>query len=227
MEDARANDNLSQKRQMWEQRWQSKDLSEFAWFSEEPPPELLELLTKPSLPQGAALDLGCGAGVVTARLAHSFRPAVGIDIAIAAVAEAKRKAEHRGAEPTFVAAAAPILPFRSSRFALVFDRGCLQAIPRRLWPAYFSEVERLLVPGGMLQLFCSRARRVGGVVGKRGARMLVRRLKGRRRPEGLSESVLLGLAQPRLTALDVRASSFVTAAGRQRDALYGLFVKAR
>lgn len=165
------------RRRAWERRWQQRRPSEPRWFRPKPPPEFVRLLEGTELPNGAALDLGCGAGIVTAHLARRFRPAVGMDIALGAVQQARRHARAAGLSPAFVHAEAPILPFRSEAFAFVFDRGCLLNIRRKLWPKYFREVERVLKPRGMLQVY---GRTLPPLFSRLGMRLRVKRLVRRR-----------------------------------------------
>lgn len=140
----------------WERKWRQHGASEFAWETEEPPAELSRLLETGALPAGAGLDLGCGAGAATSHISRFLAPTVGVDVAMEALHRARSLARETGAAPTFTLAEAPTLPFRDGVFALIFDRGCLHNIARPLWPAYFREIDRLLAPGGMFQLFVVR-----------------------------------------------------------------------
>jgi SAM-dependent methyltransferase len=141
---------MGRERQRWEVLWQRRSGPELEFYQPEPPEQLHRLLADVPLPPGGALDVGCGSGVVTAFLARSFVPTVGIDVSHSALRRARGRA---GDEKTaFVVAEAPVLPFRAERFALVFDRGCMHNIPPPAWPLYLQESERVLVPGGVHQL---------------------------------------------------------------------------
>ena len=140
----------------WERKWRERPASEFAWHTDAPPPELSRLLESGALPPGAALDLGCGDGIAAQRMARALTPTTGVDVAMGAARRARQLAREAGVAPSFVVAEAPSLPFRDGAFALIFDRGCLQNVARPLWPAYFREAERLLGPGGLLQVFVVR-----------------------------------------------------------------------
>src|ERR1041385_21654 len=167
------------KRDMWESRYRERDLSQFFWYRADAPPELKTLMESERRPtSGAAIDLGCGPGVMTVYLSQYMRPAVGVDIAHAAVAQAKRLAEEQDSAARFLVVEAPALPFRSGSAGLIFDRGCLQAIPRSAWPKYFGEVDRLLQPGGQLWLYCS-APTSARLLTRRGLRTVAGRLVGR------------------------------------------------
>lgn len=147
---------VSQARETWEREWGERPGPEFPWYLDEAPPELRGLAEGERRPAGAALDLGCGDGVVTRYLAGSFGTAIGVDFALAALDRARSEGRAGPGRQLFVAAEAPRLPFRPASFAFVFDRGCLQNVPRRRWREYLREVDALLRPGGLFQLYCSR-----------------------------------------------------------------------
>lgn len=159
----------SDRRALWEDRWRARNGPDFDWYLSEPPPELVALLEEGAVPPGAALDLGCGDGVSTACLAEHLGPAIGIDIAL----EAVRRASERGDGARFLVAEVPLLPIREGAISFVFDRGCLQQIPKRMWPRYFDEVDRVLRPGGSFQLYVTKRDPSAGSP----ARRLVRRLR--------------------------------------------------
>ena len=209
---------------MWETRYRHRDLSEFFWYREEAPPELRKLMEGDGRPgSGAALDLGCGPGVMTVYLARYLSPAVGVDIAHAAVLQAKHLAEEQGSAARFMVVEAPDLPFRSGAFGLIFDRGCLQAISRGAWPKYFTEVERVLQPGGRLWLYCSTVAEARPL-SRRGLRRMARRLAGRKGPRSLSDTIVRHLP-PSMEVVELEDRRFRTPAGRNRLLVYGLFRK--
>jgi len=139
----------------WERQWRGRPDAEFTWSLAEAPPQLRDLVEAGGLGSGAAVDLGCGAGTATAYLAGHFSPAVGLDLAEAAVRQARAAAVEP--RPAFAVADAARLPLATGRLAFAFDRGCLQNLPGSRWAAYFAEVERVLAPGGVLQVLVSRA----------------------------------------------------------------------
>jgi SAM-dependent methyltransferase len=211
------------KRAMWEARYRERDLSEFFWYRDEAPPELVRLMEGPRKPTaGGALDLGCGPGVMTVYLSQFLRPTVGADIAHAAVVRARALAEERDSLARFMVVEAPVLPFRSEAFGLVFDRGCLQSIPRGSWPSYFREVERVLRPGGFLWLYCSTVSRPP-LLSKRGLRFMARRMLGRAR--GSLAEIIQAQLPSSVETLELENRSFTTPAGKSRVLVYGLFRK--
>jgi SAM-dependent methyltransferase len=143
---------MGRERQRWEVLWRRRAGPELEFYQPEPPQQLSRLLEEVPLPPGGALDVGCGPGVVTAFLARSFRPAVGQDISHNALRRARDRVRDEKGTAAFVVAEAPVLPFGAERFALVFDRGCMHNIPPTEWPRYLQEAERVLLPGGVLQL---------------------------------------------------------------------------
>jgi SAM-dependent methyltransferase len=220
------------RRDRWEQRWKQRTAEDFRWYLPDAPKELKALLERPDRPQGSALDLGCGNGVATAYLAEHFDLAIGIDIAHAATLQARDRAREKGASATFVVAQAPILPFRAGSFALIFDRGCLQNMPRAAWAGYFREVERLLTAGGMLQLYVSRpgGRLPGPIAWARSVKTLIRRLlRGKPRPSALflSPTLIRRLVPPSFAEVAMDQFEFrAKEGGGIRMFVYGLFRKS-
>ena len=104
------------RRRRWEGRWQQRTGSEFCWYLDAPPPELTSLVEEHVLPSGAALDLGCGSGVATTYLAKHFSPALGLDIAVGAVSQARDFARGQGVHPSFLVAEVPVLPLQDGAF---------------------------------------------------------------------------------------------------------------
>jgi len=217
------------RRETWERQWQQHAGEEFGWYLREVPGELKDMLARPDRPSGGVLDVGCGNGIATAFLADHFHPAVGLDIALGATRQAKELAAGQGAAASFVVAEVPRLPFRDRAFGLVFDRGCLQAVPREAWPAYFAEVDRLLEPRGMLQLFVSKpVRPLPSLLSPRGMRARVRRISGRRSggPGFLSVSLIRELAPKSLEELTLDEFEFTTKGNKKRIFIHALYRKA-
>lgn len=164
-------------REDWERRWATTPDAGFDWFTgDQVPEELAELLARDDLLAGAALDVGCGSGNITVRIAERFRPTIGFDVALPAI----RKARQRGRDGLhFVVAASPDFPFPDEAFAFIFDRGCLQHVPRATWPIYFESLQRMLVPGGLAELLIP-GQQPPRALSVRGIRARVAKLRGRR-----------------------------------------------
>ncbi|MGQ0668330.1 MAG: class I SAM-dependent methyltransferase [Actinomycetota bacterium] len=214
-------------RRLWETDWEEHAGPEFPWHLDEPPSQLRELVERGGLPDGAVLDLGCGYGVATAYLARFFRPAVGVDIAFGAVRQARRLASQKGAPVTLVIAEAPVLPFRAGAFALIFDRGCLQVIPKESWHAYFLEVDRLLRSGGVFQLLASKSARPS-VLSVRGVKSRIRRIVSGGMgggPQFASYALIARLLPASMETVVLEQFPYGTSTERVRHFLHGIFRK--
>lgn len=164
-----------ERRERWTNRYQRMDGEQFGWFLPVAPRQLIELLDGPSAPKpGRALDLGCGPGVATCELSGRFDQAAGLDYAYPALERARERLAAEGRTAWLLAADAAGLPFCGGSFNLLFDRGCLQNIPRGRWEAYFREVTRVLTLEGVLQLLCSRTTRRPKLLSARGIKVRLR-----------------------------------------------------
>lgn len=220
---------LSRSQSKWERRYREHPSASFGWYLDHPPDQLVDLVERRlSLSdRGAALDLGCGPGVASNYLAGFFGSVVGVDISLSAVRQARDRVRIGGATPTFVVAAAPILPFGDETFSLEFDRGCLQCLPRRQWKAYFAEAARLLRPGGTLQLFVSSpTRRFPPMLSRKGIRARLRWYVRRRGIRIFSHDELRALSAPHLDCLAMEDSPFQLTTGTLRTMTHAVFQKA-
>jgi len=145
--------HVSKLSKRWETKYQQRG-TDLQWYIPEPPEQLVSQLETGGIPEGPALDVGCGPGVASRYLAARFHPTIGLDFSITAMRMALQSATERGPSPRYIAANAAVLPFRETTFSFVFDRGCLQDLPRIWWKAYFEEVARVLRPDGIFQLLC-------------------------------------------------------------------------
>ena len=98
------------------------------------------------------LDVGCGTGEITARLAELYPKAilVGVDLIERHLELAKTRCAGLGGRAVFRQADAFALPFADASFDLVVCRHMLQAVPRP--QAAMAEMVRVLRPGGRLHL---------------------------------------------------------------------------
>jgi arsenite methyltransferase len=100
------------------------------------------------------LDVGCGAGTDTLIAAQMVGPTgsvKGIDMTPGMVAKARRSTSEMGLDTvTIVEGSAEHLPFTDASFDVVISNGVIDLIPDK--DAVFSEIVRVLRPGGRIQL---------------------------------------------------------------------------
>lgn len=98
------------------------------------------------------LDLGCGTGEITARMAELFPHAriTGVDLIASHLEIARDKSARFGDRVTFREADAFELPFAAGSFDLVVCRHVLQAIPTP--ERVLAEIVRVSRPGGRLHV---------------------------------------------------------------------------
>jgi len=146
-------DRTAHLRQKWERIYEAGNESNHFWFVDRLPDEVVALLEETEVVKGCALDVGCGAGILTMLLAGHFQAVAGIDIAESGIRRAFDAAQASDPAPHFVVGDATGIPFANDGFDYVLDRGCLHLIARERWPDYFADVERVMKVGGRFQLF--------------------------------------------------------------------------
>lgn len=105
------------------------------------------------LPPGArVLDLGCGTGEISSRLAHAFPDAevVGVDVLPVHVEHASRRFADLAPRLSFRTGDGFALEFEDDGFDLAVCRHMLQSVPRP--ERVVAELVRVLKPGGRLHL---------------------------------------------------------------------------
>jgi arsenite methyltransferase len=105
-------------------------------------------------PGERVLDLGSGAGtdsLVAAQMVGDQGHVTGIDMTSAMLAKARAAAAEMGIRNVeFVEGEAEHLPFPDESFDVVISNGVIDLIPDK--DAVFSELGRVLVPGGRMQI---------------------------------------------------------------------------
>jgi ubiquinone/menaquinone biosynthesis C-methylase UbiE len=103
-------------------------------------------------PAARILDLGCGSGEITRRLAELFQHAtlLGIDILEGNLAHARTANAAFGARVEFRQGDAFALPLEDASFDLVVCRHMSQAVPG--FPRVLAEIDRVLRHGGVVHL---------------------------------------------------------------------------
>jgi SAM-dependent methyltransferase len=117
------------------------------------PPELKAFVKEHDGPPGRALDLGCGTGKNTVYLARHGWEAVGVDISLVAILQARWRAFTADARCQFHRADVTDLHFLKDPFDQALDIGCLHSLPLDGREPYASEVVRLTRPGGWYMLY--------------------------------------------------------------------------
>jgi len=120
--------------------------AEAIWPQEEP------IFARHSPRSGNVLDVGCGTGEITARLAERFPESsfIGVDLEEAHLERARSRCAPFGARVDFRYGDALSLPFPDEQFDLVVCRHLLQAVPDA--PQVVREIRRVLRPGGRAHL---------------------------------------------------------------------------
>lgn len=100
------------------------------------------------------LDLGCGAGtdsLVAVQMVGPEGSVAGVDMTPAMLAKARRAATELGVtNAEFVEAEVESLPFPDESFDVVISNGVIDLVPDK--DAVYSEIYRVLVPGGRVQI---------------------------------------------------------------------------
>jgi SAM-dependent methyltransferase len=101
-------------------------------------------------PAGRVLDVGCGTGEITARLAARFPDCslVGVDLEEPHLERARARCEPFGERVRFQVADALALSFPDATFDMAVSRHVLQALPDA--PRAVAEMVRVVRPGGRL-----------------------------------------------------------------------------
>jgi ubiquinone/menaquinone biosynthesis C-methylase UbiE len=99
---------------------------------------------------GAALEIGCGAGFVSAHVAETFEVIVTATDADPQMLAVARKKNGSIDNVTFSEADAGALPYGDSEFDLVIAQNVLHHVPD--WRKAADEVARVLRPGGLFVL---------------------------------------------------------------------------
>ena len=105
-------------------------------------------------PGERVLDLGCGAStdsLVAVQMVGSEGRVTGIDMTVEMLAKARRAAAQIAAgNVEFVEGQIEHLPFPEESFEVVISNGVIDLVPDK--DAVFSEIHRVLVPGGRIQI---------------------------------------------------------------------------
>lgn len=121
------------------------------WDTGVSPPELHAFIA--AHPPGRALDLGCGTGTNVITLAQHGWQVTGVDFAVSAIAEARRKARAANALADLRVGDVTRLNSVTSPFDLILDIGCFHGLSPAGQATYASSVKQLLAPNGAFLLY--------------------------------------------------------------------------
>jgi ubiquinone/menaquinone biosynthesis C-methylase UbiE len=126
------------------ERWRSSELGRITDHIEE---EVILGLVEPVFGKHV-LDVGCGDGLLSVRLAREGAQVTGLDSDPRMLESARRRAGSARVRPTFVDGSAEALPFPDGSFdiALAITVLCLLSEPKKA----FREMARVLRPGGRI-----------------------------------------------------------------------------
>jgi len=121
------------------------------WDTGISPPELMEFIRLNS--PGRALDLGCGTGTNVITLAENNWEVIGIDFAIRAINEARRKSKGKGLKAEFHIGDVTKLSFIQGKFDLILDIGCFHSLMKEEKVRYTENLSNFLADGGYFLIY--------------------------------------------------------------------------
>ncbi|MFN2275095.1 MAG: class I SAM-dependent methyltransferase [Anaerolineales bacterium] len=121
------------------------------WDTGISPPELLEYIDR--APAGRALDLGCGTGTNSIRMAWAGWTVVGVDLSRLAIRRARQKARQASVTVDFRRLNVVELPGLIGPFDLALDIGCFHSLENEERLSYLNRLLQLLPPGADYLLY--------------------------------------------------------------------------
>lgn len=133
----------------WEYLYKTSTAQQLPWELGGPDVCLVQLIEQKKIPAKATvLDIGCGLGSAAVYLAALGYRVTAIDLSPTAIEKAKQKSQHVGVTVSWLVGDAVTIKLPRQRFDLVYDRGCLQHLPREQWTPYRQQVVKALKPKG-------------------------------------------------------------------------------
>lgn len=121
------------------------------WNTGISPPELISFIKQH--PPGQAIDLGCGVGVNLLALGKAGWQVTGVDFALKAVVEARRRLIKAGIPGDVRAGDVTRLEKVRGKYDLVLDIGCYHGLTLAGRNNYRRNLEEILKPGGHFLLY--------------------------------------------------------------------------
>jgi cyclopropane fatty-acyl-phospholipid synthase-like methyltransferase len=135
------------------QSWEAAYEGEPPWEIGAPQPEFRRLVDDGEI-RGEVLDVGCGTGENALLLASRGHLVVGVDGAAGAIERARKKAEERRLQVTFLVHDALDLGALRHRFTTAIDSGLFHVFDDARRKRYVDSVAAALGSGGSLHLLC-------------------------------------------------------------------------
>jgi cyclopropane fatty-acyl-phospholipid synthase-like methyltransferase len=123
------------------------------WDIGRPQPAFVRLADR-GLLSGNVLDAGCGTGEHALLATRHGADAVGVDLAAAAIEQARAKAHARGLRARFEVADALNLSALGLRFDTIIDSGLFHVFDEADRTRYVASLASVLDPGGTCYLMC-------------------------------------------------------------------------
>jgi cyclopropane fatty-acyl-phospholipid synthase-like methyltransferase len=147
-----------QARQLWDASYTGREPAR--WDIGRPQPAFVLLADQGCL-TGRVLDVGCGTGENALLAASRGADVTGIDIAPAAIAQAREKASARGLTARFEVADALTLGRLGYTADTVIDSGLFHALGDANRPRYVTSLAATLGPTGVCYILCFSDRQPG------------------------------------------------------------------
>jgi cyclopropane fatty-acyl-phospholipid synthase-like methyltransferase len=130
------------------------------WETGRPQPALLAL-TEAGVIRGRVLDVGCGTGEQALLAASLGLEATGIDLAAAAIDQARQKATQRGLKARFLVGNVLDLADLGEQFDTVLDSGLFHVLEDDDRSVFVAGLRGVVRPGGRYFLLCFSDRQPG------------------------------------------------------------------
>jgi len=133
----------------------TSEVVKYAAIRPEHPPAIVEnvlkfLKTKYNGPPSMAVDVGCGSGMSTRNLFGKFDNILGVDLSAAMIEQAKQSFNISQPNAVFKVAKAETLPVDANSTQMVLVGRAIHYFDQQ---SFFREVERILVPGGVVAYY--------------------------------------------------------------------------
>ena len=101
-------------------------------------------------PLSMAVDVGCGSGMSTCNLFGKFDNILGVDLSCAMIEQAKQNFSKSQPNAVFRVAKAETLPVEANSAQMVLVGRAIHYFDQK---SFFKEVDRILVPGGVVAYY--------------------------------------------------------------------------